>query len=348
MTPPPLSFDHPARKRKASTRSDLERESESDEPVPSPSTQGNQGCENELSNEEAEELEAWEEELDETLTPNAKIRDWEVLRAQIKADLKKKHKSLPLSQINQLMVLRNFANLRLKGYGRIQASYEITQQWYEKEGSASYFARRIRALARHYQIFEQLPRERRGGHKNARTLLKDETLRTSSRIWLAEQSIGSVTPNNFMHALNTILLPSLGMHTSKPLCERTARRWLVKLGWSRTVLRKGVYMDGHERPDVVEYREKAFLPKMKEFEQRMARYEGPDLHRTEPALLPGEREIIAEFQDESCMHALEYKSSAWYFFFKCTQTQLNCALIQAGSGSANPNEKRARTSHTCC
>jgi hypothetical protein len=45
-------------------------------------------------------------------------------------------------------------------------------------------------------------------------------------------------------------------------------------------------MDGHERPDVVEYREKAFLPKMKEFEQRMARYEGPDLHRYRTGFTP--------------------------------------------------------------
>jgi hypothetical protein len=146
---------------------------------------------------ETENAEAWEEELDETLTPNAEIRDWEALRTQIKADLKKKHKSLPLSQINQLMILRNFANLRLKGYGRIEASFEIARQWHEKDGSNTHFARRIRALARHYQIFEQLPKERRGGYKNARSLLKDEVVRTTSRTWLTEQPIGTITPKQF-------------------------------------------------------------------------------------------------------------------------------------------------------
>jgi hypothetical protein len=72
-----------------------------------------------------EYVEGWEEEIDEILTPNMEIRDWEALRSQIKVDLKRKKKSLPLSQMNQLMILRNFANLRLKGYGRIEASYEI-------------------------------------------------------------------------------------------------------------------------------------------------------------------------------------------------------------------------------
>jgi len=308
ITPPLLFSECPSRKRKAS--GNLNSDDSEDEIVT-----GNNGREQQPVEEdvrEAESAEAWEEELDETLMPNAEIQDWAALRTQIKADLKKKHKSMPLSQINQLMILRNFATLRLKGYGRMEVSFEIARQWHEKDGSNVHFARRIRALARHYQIFEQLPKERRGGYKNARSLLKEEVVRTASRTWLMEQPIGSVTPSHFNHALNDIILPSLGMTPSKPLCERTARRWLVKLGWTRTVLRKGVYMDGHERADVVEYREKVFLPKMKEFERRMARYEGPELMRIEPNLLPGERELIAEFQDESCCQGNDHKTTAWY------------------------------------
>src|ERR1700678_2159850 len=115
----------------------------------------------------AESAEAWEEELDETLTLNAEIQDWAALQTQIKADSKKKHKSMPLSQINQLMILRNFATLHLKGYRRIEASFEIARQWHEKDGSNIHFSQRIHALACHYQIFKQLPKEHRGGYKNA-------------------------------------------------------------------------------------------------------------------------------------------------------------------------------------
>ena len=35
---------------------------------------------------------------------------------------------------------------------------------------------------------------------------------------------------------------------------KTARRWLHKLGFDPCSTRKGVYIDGHERSDVVEYR----------------------------------------------------------------------------------------------
>lgn len=65
--------------------------------------------------ETAETMEEWEHELDERVQgSHHEIRDWGLLRQQIKADLKKQHRRLSLSQINQLMVLSNFATLRLK------------------------------------------------------------------------------------------------------------------------------------------------------------------------------------------------------------------------------------------
>lgn len=70
-------------------------------------------------------------------------------------------------------------------------------------------------------------------------------------------------------------------------------------------------MDGHEHPDVVKYRQEVFLPAMAQYEKYMVQYLGPELTRVEPQLQPGERRIIVLMQDESCMHASEYKSSVW-------------------------------------
>lgn len=108
-----------------------------------------------------DEDEEWEAELDECLAPNlTEIRDWKTLHEQIKKDLARKYKLLPLSQVNQLMILHNFAMLCLRGLGRIEASKEIARQFHQKlEGSSGHFAHRIWSLAHHYQIFEQLPRE---------------------------------------------------------------------------------------------------------------------------------------------------------------------------------------------
>jgi hypothetical protein len=150
--------------------------------------------------------EDWEHELDEAVQrPPAEIKDWGVLQTQIKQDLKKRSKTLPLSAINQLMILSNFATLRLKGVSRITASEEIAQQWHDGEGK--YFARRVRALARHYRNFEQLPVERRGGHKNVRSLLKDENVKKRALSYLQSLPTGKVTLKKLQVALNTIILP---------------------------------------------------------------------------------------------------------------------------------------------
>ena len=71
------------------------------------------------------------------------------------------------------MILSIFATLCLKGVLRMQASAEIAYQWHDGDGV--HFARWIRALARHYQIFEQLPAERHGGRSIS--FLEDEMVK---------------------------------------------------------------------------------------------------------------------------------------------------------------------------
>jgi hypothetical protein len=62
------------------------------------------------------------------------------------------------THLNKLTILHNFAMLHIKGVKRIAASEEIAQSWHE--GTGSHFTHQIRVLARHYQLFEQLPEEK--------------------------------------------------------------------------------------------------------------------------------------------------------------------------------------------
>jgi hypothetical protein len=41
-----------------------------------------------------------------------------------------------------------------------------------------------------------------------------------------------------------------------------AWHWLYKLGWQHIKLKKRIYMDGHKRPDIIEYYINVFLPLM--------------------------------------------------------------------------------------
>jgi hypothetical protein len=114
---------------------------------------------------------------------------------------------------------------------------------------------------------------------------------------------GKVTPAALQIYINSSLFPELEITPKTPLRSHTACCWLIKLGWTHTIVKKGVYMDGHEREDVVHYRQEEFLPAMLKFEKLMVHYVAPDLTQVEPKLKPGEQEIIPLFHDECCFHA---------------------------------------------
>jgi hypothetical protein len=200
------------------------------------------------------------------------------------------------------------------------ASKEIAHQWHE--GSGAYFSQKIRVLMRHYQLFEQLPVEKRGTH-HSRSLLNNEEVQKAARTYLSRLPTGEVTPKVFHQALNKRILPTLGLAIEGGLSAHTASRWLIRLGWQNTRLKKGVYMDGHERPDVVEYCQKMFLSTMALYEKRMAQWvlQGSELVHVDPDLGLGEKRIIALFQDdESSFHVNEYKQNIWYARTICSRS----------------------------
>jgi len=83
--------------------------------------------------------------LEEQERGGVKIRGWDELQDQVKDDLAKGAKTLPLSHVSQLMLIQSFATLRLKGLGCVKASLEIAHQWHKGEGV--HFTWKVRALA---------------------------------------------------------------------------------------------------------------------------------------------------------------------------------------------------------
>lgn len=74
-------------------------------------------------------------------------------------------------------------------------------------------------------------------------------------------------------------------------------------------------MDGHERDDVVEYRNKIFLPAIAQFETRMAKHilneEDGELKKIMPEVVEGQPRIIVQYHDESCFHANDEARNLW-------------------------------------
>ncbi|KAJ7715735.1 hypothetical protein B0H16DRAFT_1477153 [Mycena metata] len=92
------------------------------------------------------------------------ILTWTEIRDLVDKKLRAAKKShTPLAQVNQLLIIRNFATLSLKGFGCIQASVEIARQWHKDKGV--HFARRVRAFSSAIlKIFKISPERREGVH----------------------------------------------------------------------------------------------------------------------------------------------------------------------------------------
>ena len=88
----------------------------------------------------------------------------------------------------------------------------------------------------------------------------------------------------------------------KALSSRSARAWLAKLGWNWKEVRKAIYKDGHERPDVQEYRQNVFLPRMAAFKSRMMEWD-EDLQPIVKELGEGEKPLVFITHDESTFNS---------------------------------------------
>ena len=99
---------------------------------------------------------------------------------------------------------------------------------------------------------------------------------------------------------------------------QTAVKWLHNMGYKFCDVRKGVYKDGHERPDIVQYRQEIFLPALKGLEDRMVYWklittdEGESLQIKYPTDLPsGVKPIVLVVHDESTFNANDGRSKIW-------------------------------------
>jgi hypothetical protein len=72
-------------------------------------------------------------------------------------------------------------------------------------------------------------------------------------MYLVTQDLGSVNPRMLCQHINDVILPALDIKAT--ISESTAQRWLrFKLGYECKESKKGIYIDGHEHPDVIKER----------------------------------------------------------------------------------------------
>lgn len=98
----------------------------------------------------------------------------------------------------------------------------------------------------------------------------------------------------------------------RSITPRTARRWLHDLGFSPTPYKKGLYFDGHEREDVVEY-QRLYLRKL---EVLQLTHLAPPIcsgGSTEEVIgsSTAEKRLVVIYHDESSFHSNEGQLWQW-------------------------------------
>src|SRR6202040_3538231 len=200
--------------------------------------------------------------------------------------------------------------------------------------------RLVREWVRDWMKHRKLPESNRGQNLKVFTLLSDpavcEELRTyiRSNKWsmnpaklaaftrnelipneaekYARQIVDKEMPQGLKKYLEVELFPRIHLKVGKGISLSTARRWLHREGFRYMQYKKALYYDGHDRPDVLDYRQKHFLPAMQQYRSRMVEYKIGEVE-TEilKQLKPGERKIVLVAHDESTMQANDREKARW-------------------------------------
>ncbi|KAF8967157.1 hypothetical protein BDZ97DRAFT_1615838, partial [Flammula alnicola] len=96
--------------------------------------------------------------------------------------------------------------------------------------------------------------------------------------------------------------------------HRTACRWLKKLNWRYTRKKNGMYVDGHEREDVIQYRNE-FIARWKEYDKRFLKFDNDGNQTNQlvgfPVAQIGRFRIILVTHDESTFYANDRRKIKW-------------------------------------
>jgi hypothetical protein len=197
-------------------------------------------------------------------------KDFPALRcARAKLNAKAKEKKLVVffrSRITAMVATLNF-----------YLDAELSYSWRESSilaakamGRGVKHARNLRKWIKTYLHSEKLPLHRYGTYHSS--ILDDEDFRRDIQLHLTE-----ITKKGYIRAQDIVdyvatpeVQEKLGTK-ARGIHVRTARRWLHKLSWRYQQKKKGMYIDGHERDDVVEYR-KRFVERWREYEKRFIIY----------------------------------------------------------------------------
>ena len=173
--------------------------------------------------------------------------------------------------------------------------------------AANWGGRQVRSWTCQWMKTRELPRSMQGCHAKVYSLLSDPTIAAELRAYVrsnkwamnpekltqfsqnklipsaADEYLHQITheemPQGLKQYMELELFPRIHVKVGHGVSLNTARRWLRCEGFRYISHKKGLYFDGHDRPDVVSYHQDHFLPTMKKHKPRFVRYTVGDVEK---------------------------------------------------------------------
>ena len=115
---------------------------------------------------------------------------------------------------------------------------------------------------------ENLPTAQYG--KFTTSTLEDEDIQHDIEIHL--QSLGKwIKASNIIAYVDSPEFQAR-LKVKRSITEKTAQRWMERIGFQWGVEKKDMYVDGHEKPEVVDYQQRSFIPQWREYESAARRW----------------------------------------------------------------------------
>lgn len=219
--------------------------------------------------------------------------------------------SSSFDRLRLLAVLRFLRMLKKDPRSRVCSSERVAEVVFGKEG-ASYRSRTIRDWGDHYLKHFDLPLLSQGKYQKTKSLIDDEDVRAKCLSFLRSVRADKRDAVIFQNWINSELKGHIGIDYDLSVSKQTAINWLVKLNFQFEVYRQGsAYVDGHERPDVINYRTQ-FVNEFALWQKRMESFEGEDMETCiSPDPIDGESKVVLVTQDECCFQAHDGKRQIW-------------------------------------
>jgi hypothetical protein len=223
-------------------------------------------------------------------------------------------------------------------------SIEASERAAESQGFApKWGGRNVRRWTRDWLKFGKLPASKQGCHSKVYSLLDDPQIKAELRTYVrsnkwavdpsklvdftkgtllpdvakkfAENALNNEMPKGLKKYMELELFPRVHMKVGRGISLNSARRWLRKEGFKFISHQKGLYFDGHDRPDVVKYRQEVFLKTMEIHSHRIIQYVVGSVEKEVQKYTSNfvERRVVLCAHDEMTAQANDSRVKSWVF-----------------------------------